>query len=160
MSSASSSSQLDNVLKEYGITIENGQFSGDYFDSLDDASKRQLRSLYALYSDELQQSEVNNPTFYDEDDLRYATYTKADGSTATIGSHYNEEVKDIMKYSNDGTLVVDGVVRVRNGEGDTIYVKRTSTGWQIVSRNEFEKAEHRYSLKRNSDKTNSWSQLS
>ena len=160
MSSASSSSQLDNVLKEYGITIENGQFSGDYFDSLDDASKRQLRSLYALYSDELQQSEVNNPTFYDEDDLRYATYTKADGSTATIGSHYNEEVKDIMKYSNDGTLVVDGVVRVRNGEGDTIYVKRTSTGWQIVSRNEFEKAEHRYSLKKNGDKTNTWSQLS
>lgn len=160
MSSASSSSQLDNVLKEYGITIENGQFSGDYFDSLDDASKRQLRSLYALYSDELQQSEVNNPTFYDEDDLRYATYTKADGSTATIGSHYNEEVKDIMKYSNDGTLAIEGVVRVRNGEGDTIYIKRTSNGWQVVSRNEFEKAEHRYSLKRNSDKTNTWSQLS
>ena len=160
MSSASSSSQLDNIMKEYGITFENGQFGGDYFNSLDESSKRQLRSLYALYSDELKQSESQTPTFYDEDDLRYATYTKADGTTATIGSHYDEEVKDLMKYSVDNTLVVDGVVRVRNGEGDTIYIKRTSNGWQVVSRTEFEKAEHRYSLKRNSDKTNSWSQLS
>ena len=159
MSSASSTTQLDSILKNYGIKVENGEFSGEYYNSLDEASKRQLKSIYALYADELANSEGTNPTFFDEDDLRYATYTKADGSIGTLDSNYNEEVKDIMAHANDGSFVVDGVCRVRNSQGETIYIKKTNNGFQIVSRNEFEKAAKRYSLTR-SNKTNTWSTLS
>lgn len=158
MSNASTPSQLQSVLDSYGIKVDNGVLSGDYYDSLDDASKRQLNSLYALYNDELVNNDSLNPTFFDEDDLRYATFTRNDGSTKTLGAYYDEEIKDIIRYGDDGTFVVGGVVRVRNGEGETIYIKRTEKGYQLVNRNEFEKAANRFSLTRK-DKSNIWSNL-
>ena len=158
MSNASSPKQLQSVLDSYGIKVDNGVLSGDYYDSLDDASKRQLNSLYALYNDELTNSEGLNPTFFDEDDLRYATYTKNDGSTGTLNSNYNEEVKDIIKYTNNGELVVGGVVRIRNSQGETIYLKRTEKGYQFVNRQTFENANDRYTLTR-ANKKNTWTKL-
>lgn len=159
MSGASSTSQLESILSNYGIKFdENGEMTGDYFNSLDEASKRQLKSIYALYSDELANSEGTNPIFYDEDDLRYATYTKNDGSTGTLNSNYNLEVKDIYSKINSNEFEVDGVCRVRNSQGETIYLKRTANGVQIVSRSDFEKATNKYTLTR-TNKVNTWTKI-
>jgi hypothetical protein len=158
MSSASSTTQLDEIMKNYGINVENGVFSGEYFDSLDESSKRQLKSIYALYADELANNEGLNPTFFDEDDLRYATFTRNDGTTKPIGSYYDAEVKDLFEHARNGEFETGSVCRMRNENGETIYIKRVDKGYQVVNRKEFEKASNRYSLTRINN-ANTWLKL-
>jgi len=158
MSSASSTTQLDEIMKNYGINVENGVFSGEYFDSLDESSKRQLKSIYALYADELANNEGLNPTFFDEDDLRYATFTRNDGTTKPIGSYYDAEVKDLFEHARNGEFETGSVCRMRNENGETIYIKRVDKGYQVVNRKEFEKASNRYSLTRTNN-ANTWLKL-
>jgi len=111
MDSAESSDDLNKLLNAYQLKEENGRLSGDFYNSLDGNSQRQLDYLYKLYKNRLESEEnaQNVSTFID-------TYKKNDGASSYNATTYSgfdrATIEALFKDSN--------LSKLQNG--DTIAV--------------------------------------
>lgn len=157
--------RLDQLLAGYGYgTIdESGNFVwGEKPEGMSQRDWAEIQYRYNLQADSIAEQNQNNYyTYYDIDDLNYAQYQSKSGAVNNVGDHFKEEVKDAFSYADQGKFSEGAVIRVRNGEGDTIYLQWTGDGFSMVSRGEYEKAESKWTCSRDGKaKKNIWNQVS
>ena len=162
ISDSTNISRLNELLKGYGygdIGADGNFVWGDKPEGMSQRDWAELQYRYNLQNDVIKEENASSShTYFDRDDLDFAQYQSASGSIYYIGQHYEKELNDIYQKVSEGVFNEGSVIKVRNSEGDTIYLKYGEKGFQLVSRFDFESAEDKYSLTRK-DKKNTFNKL-
>ena len=139
MESAGSREELNNVITQYGGKFDNETGAIDLSNvNLDEKSKNQLEILYAMYN--------NSYSLNSLDALNNATYVANDGKVHTLGAHNSEEMKYLWHLASNGEYHTGDIVQVKNGTGDTVYLKWVGSGFNIVNKEEYDKATNKYNI--------------
>ena len=143
MGSASNKEELNNLMSSYNIKI-NTDGTLDYSNSnLDPESQKQLQVLYSMYSSQLNATSNEMSSL---DEINQSTYVGKDGKVTTFGEHYVEEMKYLWHLGSNGDLTKGAVIEVKNGNGDTVYMKWTGTGFALTDANQYNRSDNKHSL--------------
>ena len=150
MSGATDSSQLNDIMSTYGYgnidSNGNMNWSGLDESNLDENSKKQIKTLYNLYN-----AQLNNTSSLDSlDALGSATYVGKDGKVHTLGEFNKEEMKFLWHKGSNGEYSKGDTIKINNGNGDTIYMQWTGSGFKVVNKVDFNKAANKHTLTWNS----------
>lgn len=138
LSSATSKDQMDSLLRDYGYMDENGEWLTKKPDGVSDDDWYQMRYYYNLQKDTLGEDDFNGTYYNGTDGLSEGTYLKSDGSTASIGSNFGNEVSLLSAKVSAGDVPYGSVICVANGHGETIYVMYTKKGFRMSTQDAFE----------------------
>lgn len=130
MENASNKEELNQIMSNYGYKIKDDG-SVDFSNSnLDAESLNQLKVLYSMYNSRLKttSNEMNSL-----ESINQATYVDHTGKVNTLGSHYVEEMKYLWHKGSNGEYTAGDTFQVKNGNGDTIYMKWTGTGFTLIN---------------------------
>ena len=129
----------------YGEVDKDGNMDWTKLDnsSLDEDSKKQLKSLYEIYN-----SKLGSDSTLDQ--LNKLEYIKnnGEGDVSTLGEHFKEEMKYIVHNSKDGKYLNGDVVFITNGQGEKIYMQYSNGGFKMVDEDTYKTARNQYTLKR------------
>lgn len=145
--------QLNNVLETYGYgSLNDGKmdFAKLYESNLDERRKKQIEILYNMYNTQL--STKPETTLNSLDSLKGATYIGKNNTVATIGDHFNEEMKYLWHKGSSGDYTTGDTIQVKNGNGDTIYMKWTGNGFKLIDEATYNSSENKHTLTWNSKK--------
>ncbi len=129
----------------------------EFYDGMNDKQKKMFDYYYSSYSQAISPTTINS---YDA--LRNTTYVKSDGNVSLLSEHFNEETKVLWHHGSTGDYQNGDVIKVTNGEGDTIYMKWVGNGFATTNESEYNNASsnnvNSYELKRMPGKKNSYTQ--
>lgn len=152
MSGATDSSQMANIMTNYGIKVDDkGRLSGDYYNNLDDSSQRQLSTLYNLYNSQLEANDwlksytINGQGFKDAGAAMQNVVTSTGGMATDIS-------KEMQLIFNDSYLknVTEGhTVKLMHGhnENNFVYMIYSNGAWYQTTSDVFNNAENKDFIK-------------
>lgn len=151
MGNASDLEQLDTILGNYDIQVENGVLTGKGLDELDTNTKRQLQSIYTLYSSQLGQSfsPEGKSSFNKYDDFASLKTEAGVSATAKEGGVKNEVEYILEDEEFLATLTNDRVVCLQNGNNpdSKVYLQFHNGNWYQVDANTYWNSTNRQLVK-------------
>jgi len=151
MSNAGDLEQLDTILGNYDIQVENGILTGKGLDELDTNTKRQLQSIYTLYSSQLGQSfsPEGKSSFSKYDDFASLKTEAGVSATAKDGGVKNEVEYILEDEEFLATLTNDRVVCLQNGHNpdSKVYLQFHNGNWYQVDANTYWNSTNRQLVK-------------
>lgn len=132
--------QLDNVLRSYGYKINEDGTLDLSNSTFDENSNNQLKTLYSLYNASLS----TKPGLNSLEDLNNQTYIRTGGDrkgvAATLGENFGNLMKAAWHKVTNGEYTDGSVVKVTNGDNETIYLKCNNGGFTMITENEYDTA--------------------
>jgi hypothetical protein len=158
MGSAQDLGGLNSVLNEYGIKVaDDGTLigAGDYWNSLSDEDKRQLRVTYNLMRNGYLYS---GSPMSDASSMR-ASLTMNTGESADIGNNYGLQSEISYLFNNLGDYAKEGmVVKLTNGKNpvdNVAYVIYHNGNWYQTTSSQYEGAGNKAEIKDGKDVSSS-----
>ena len=150
MGQATDSDDLNSVLSEYGITVnDDGTFSGEYYDSMDDETKKQFGVTYRLLANGMKYS---GQTSYGDYSSMIAGLTMTNGESANIGNNkgLQDEVALLFdsdysdQFNSEGT-----VVKLSNGndKDNVAFVIYHNGKWYAATSGDYATAKSKREIK-------------
>ena len=153
MSNTESSEDLDKVITRYGMQIgEDGTLSGDFFDSLDPSSQKQLQVYYDMTHGQFN-SEVNAIAEATANRESYSTADELKGMSledGSKGSDVSNEIKYITSNTDFLNTLTNGkVVMLQNGSNSNkkVYLMFNNGVWYKVDATVFNNSTNREIVK-------------
>lgn len=148
ISGATDLTSLNDLLTNYGYGSVDSEGNFKWGEKPADMSNNDWYLLQYLYANQKNSlsSDSSVPTYTSMDDLVYATYTDSDGNTRTLWDGFSNVLSDLLWDDNGNVntnFAEDTTIRVRNKNKETIYLRYTSNGWQIVDRTEYEDSDNK-----------------
>lgn len=143
MSNASDLEQLNSILGNYDITVDDkGVLSGKGLDELDTNTKRQLQSIYQLYSSQLSSSSFNpegKASFSKNDDFKTLKTENGTEALADKGGVKNEINYILTNDDFLASLTNNMVVCLQNGKNpdSKVYLQFNNGKWYQVDSNTY-----------------------
>lgn len=137
---------INKYLTNYGY-MEDGNFT-DKWNNLNPERKAYIQSVIDGQSVET----PNYSTYASLEALNNATYTNKKGQIETLGEHFSEESKLLWHHASIGDYKEGDSIKITNGEGSTIYMQWTKSGFKTISSAEYEKSNTQYALKGDKNK--------
>ncbi len=130
----------------------------NFYSGMSDEQKKMFDYYYSSYS-----SSMNSGDYNSLEMLNSATYENASGNVSTLGEHFGEETKVLWHHGSNNDYEKGDVIKVTNGEGDTIYMKWAGNGFITTNEAEYNNAAsnnvNSFELTRGSNKTNNYKQV-
>lgn len=151
MSNASSTDQLNDIIKTYGYGELDYKGDMDWSNldnsNLDENSKNQIKILYNMYNSQINEANAFQPTLYDSlESLNAGTYEGNDTKIHTFGAHYEEEMKYLWHKGANGEFSEGEAFVVKNGNGDTVYMEWTGKGFHVINESKYNSAYKKHQL--------------
>lgn len=150
MGQAEDLDDLNSVLSEYGITLnDDGTFSGDYYDSMDDDSKKQFGVTYRLLANA---KKYSGQTSYGDYASMINGLTMTNGESANTGSHQGlqNEVETLFSEKYRDRFNVEGmVVKLSNGNNrdNVAFVVYHNGKWYAATSGDYATAKNKSEIK-------------
>lgn len=150
MGQAEDLDDLNSVLSEYGITLnDDGTFSGDYYDSMDDDSKKQFGVTYRLLANA---KKYSGQTSYGDYASMINGLTMTNGESANTGSHQGlqDEVETLFSDKYRDRFSVEGmVVKLSNGNNrdNVAFVVYHNGKWYACTSGDYATAKNKSEIK-------------
>lgn len=150
MGQAEDLDDLNSVLSEYGITInDDGTFSGDYYDLMDDESKKQFGVTYRLLANA---KKYSGQSSYGDYASMINSLTMTNGESANTGNHQGlqDEVETLFSEKYKGKFSVEGmVVKLSNGNNrdNVAFVVYHNGKWYAATSGDYATAKNKSEIK-------------
>lgn len=149
MGQAEDMDDLSAVLSEYGITLnDDGTFSGDYYDAMDDDSKKQFGVTYRLLANA---KKYSGQTGYGDYASMINGLTMTNGESANTGSHQGLQDEVEALFSSGDRFAKEGtVVKLSNGNNrdNVAFVVYHNGKWYSATSGDYATAKSKAEIKK------------
>ncbi len=167
LSQAETLDQMYGLLSDYGYGVitedENGNSVFNWNNKpkeISDDDWNELRYYFNLQKYSIENSQTRNYATYNSiDSLNNATYTNDKGNVETLGDHFAEEVKVIWHHASAGEYNEGDAIKITNGEGNTIFMQWTASGFRTIDETAYNSAPSQYTLTRGKSKNNEYTKV-
>lgn len=129
----------------------------NFYQDMTPDQQKMFDYYYASYG-----NSFNGGSYTSLDSLNNATYQNEKGNVETLGENFAEEAKVLWHNGSVGNYQNGDVVKVTNGQGETVYMKWAGNGFATTTQTEYDNAKtnnvNSFELTRGKDKNNNYSQ--
>lgn len=143
IASATSNDLLTSALSETGITIGKNADGSTYLikpDDMDDTTFKQISYQYKAVKENLDSQSDVGASYGTRDDFLNGTFTDNKGYVKNLKDTFSDESEVLFSNIANGLYQNGTVVQMKNGLGDTIYVKVSSNGVSLTTKEEYNNA--------------------
>lgn len=167
---ADTTENMNQLLTDYGYgsVDKDGNFvwNAEKPEGMSDDDWYQMQYYYRMKANDFAQQSEGQGALGSYEALSNYLATLS-GTTDTSGAPtqtFGAEAQTLWAYGSSGQITNGGVVAVTNGQGQTVYLKWTQYGFVKSDQNEYNGADHQYTLKRvdngkPKDNYNEWKQV-
>ena len=158
---ADSTENMNQLLTDYGYGSvgEDGNFvwNVEKPEGMSDDDWYQMQYYYRMKSNDFAQQTEGQGALgsYEALENYMATLSGTTDSEGNPTQQFEAETKTLWSYATGGQIDVGGVVAVTNGLGQTVYLKWTQYGFVKSNQDEYNNANHQYTLDRVGE-SNKW----